>query len=132
MESLTSLRARGAATVSLNFSTFSGLPARLGGRTLARLGGLAFQTSTLEVFNNKFLPEWTPRYLAVRHWLDLPDVLWAIVVAEGADRALYNALARSWRRLRTRYRAAFALPATSPVTSPAMSPATSRVSGERA
>ncbi len=99
METLTTLRKRGASAVSLNFSTFSGLPGWLGGKALARLGSLAFQTSSLEVFNNKFLPEWTPRYLALRSWLDLPDVVYAILVAEGADRVLYNALARGWRRL---------------------------------
>ena len=113
METLASLRARGATAVSLNFSTFSGLPAKLGGRTLARLGALAFQTSSLEVFNNKFLPEWTPRYLALRSWLDLPDVAWAILVAEGADRALYNALALGWRRLLARARARRLIPSTS-------------------
>src|SRR5512146_884469 len=38
METLTALRARGASAVSLNFSTFSGLPAWRGGKALARLG----------------------------------------------------------------------------------------------
>jgi lysyl-tRNA synthetase class 2 len=123
METLTTLRVCGASDVSLNFSTFSGLPARAGGKTLARLGSLAFQTSTLEVFNNKFLPEWTPRYLALRSWLDLPDVLYAILVAEGAERALYNALARSWRLLLARAWRLTPLPARQPETIP---------SGERA
>jgi lysylphosphatidylglycerol synthetase-like protein (DUF2156 family) len=104
METLAALRTRGASAVSLNFSTFSGLPARLGGKALARLGSLAFQTRSLEVFNNKFLPEWTPRYLAMRSWFDLPDVIYAILVSEGADRVLYNALARRWRGLQTRAR----------------------------
>lgn len=115
MGTLTALRESGASAASLNFSTFSGLSARWGGRALARLGSLAFQTSSLEVFNNKFLPEWTPRYLAVRSWLDLPDVLYAILVAEGADRALYNALARGWRRLLAR---APHLPAPAPQSAP--------------
>ncbi len=111
MEILAALRARGASAVSLNFSTFSGLPARRGGEALARLGSLAFQTSSLEIFNNKFLPDWTPRYLALRSWFDLPDVAYAILVAEGADRVLYNAITRGWRRLmaRTRNRAAHML-----------------------
>jgi lysylphosphatidylglycerol synthetase-like protein (DUF2156 family) len=94
METLAALRARGASAVSLNFSTFSDTPAWLGGAALARLGSMAIQTSSLETFNNEFLPIWTPRYLAVRCWLDLPDVIYAILVIEGADRALYNALAR--------------------------------------
>ena len=98
METLSDLRARGVNAVSLNFSAFSGLARRFRSRTLERLCSAAFQTSTLEVFNNKFLPEWTPRYLAMRGWRDLPDVLYAILVAEGAERALYNALARGRRR----------------------------------
>lgn len=94
METLTALRNRDANEVSLNFSTFSGAPKWLGGAALARLGGIAFQTSSLETFNNKFLPEWTPRYLAFRSWFDLPDVIYAILVVEGANRALYNLLTR--------------------------------------
>ncbi len=100
METLAALRARGATEVSLNFSTFSGAPAWLGGSALGRLGSMAFQTSSLETFNNKFLPVWTPRYLAVRSWFDLPDVIYAILVVEGADRVLYNAIARRLARLR--------------------------------
>lgn len=94
METLTALRERGIDEVSLNFSTFSGVPARLGGVALARLGGFAFQTDSLETFNNKFLPTWTPRYLAVPRWLDLPDALYAILIIEEADRVIYNAIAR--------------------------------------
>lgn len=94
METLSALRTRGASEVSLNFSTFADAPAWLGGAALARLSSMAIQTSSLETFNNKFLPEWTPRYLAVRSWFDLPDVIYAILVIEGADRALYNAIAR--------------------------------------
>ncbi len=100
METLAALRARGATEVSLNFSTFSGAPAWLGGSALGRLGSVAFQTSSLETFNNKFLPVWTPRYLAVRSWFDLPDVIYAILVIEGADRVLYNAIARRLARMR--------------------------------
>ncbi|HEX8731601.1 MAG TPA: phosphatidylglycerol lysyltransferase domain-containing protein [Ktedonobacterales bacterium] len=103
METLEALRARGASEVSLNFSTFSGAPRRAGGRLLARVGGLAFQTRSLETFNNKFLPQWAPRYLALRSWLDLPDVVYAILVVEGADRALSNATAHGLARLRARW-----------------------------
>ncbi|HZC05094.1 MAG TPA: phosphatidylglycerol lysyltransferase domain-containing protein [Ktedonobacterales bacterium] len=102
METLSALRTRGASEISLNFSTFAGAPAWLGGETLARLGSMAIQTSSLEAFNNKFLPTWTPRYLAVRSWLDLPDVIYAILVVEGADRALYNAIARRLAHIRRR------------------------------
>lgn len=99
-ETLAALRERGSLEVSLNFSTFSGASRRAGGKALARLGSLAFQTDSLETFNNKFLPAWTPRYLALRSWLDVPDVIYAILVVEGADRALYNALSRGLRRAR--------------------------------
>lgn len=94
METLSALRAHGSSEVSLNFSTFSGAPSWLGGSALARLASAAIQTDTLEMFNNKFLPVWTPRYLAIRSVFDLPDVIYAILVIEGADRALHNALAR--------------------------------------
>jgi lysylphosphatidylglycerol synthetase-like protein (DUF2156 family) len=102
LETLSTLRARSATAVSLNFAIFSGMAERHGSKTLARLFTAAFQSSTLEVFNNKFLPGWTTRYLALRSWLDVPDVLYAILVAEGADRVLYNTLSRAWRRLATR------------------------------
>jgi len=121
METLTALRARGASAISLNFSTFSGAPRWLGGAALARLGGMAIQTSSLEAFNNKFLPHWTPRYLAVRSWLDLPDVIYAVLVIEGADRALYNAIARGWAQARR-----------SLMTSPASTQPERRLSGEGA
>lgn len=102
METLTALRARGASEISLNFSTFAGAPSWLGGSALARLGGMAIQTSSLEAFNNKFLPVWTPRFLAVRSWFDLPDVIYAILVVEGADRVVYNAIARRAAHIRRR------------------------------
>lgn len=112
METLSALRAHGSSEVSLNFSTFSDAPAWLGGAALARLASAAIQTSTLEQFNNKFLPVWTPRYLAVRSWFDLPDVIYAILVIEGADRALYNAIARWISRVRREF--ALAAPGRQP------------------
>lgn len=126
METLAALRARGSAEVSLNFSIFSGAPAWLAGSALARLGGLAIQTSTLETFNNKFQPRWSPRYLAVRRWLDLPDVLYAILVIEGADRVFYNALARRLSKARR------ALPATRVAPTPSAQPHAASLSGETA
>lgn len=116
METLATLRARGAGEVSLNFSTFSGAPDWLRGSALARLGGLAIQTATLETFNNKFQPRWSPRYLVVRRWLDLPDALYAILVIEGADRVLYGALARLLGRARHALPAAHPAPARSAST----------------
>jgi phosphatidylglycerol lysyltransferase len=103
LETLAALRARSATAVSLNFAIFSGMAKRHSSKTLERLFTAAFQSSTLEVFNNKFLPGWTTRYLALRSWLDIPDVLYAILVAEGADRVLYNALSQAWRRLAMRH-----------------------------
>ena len=127
METLAALRARGASEVSLNFSIFSGAPAWLAGSALARLGGMAIQTNTLETFNNKFQPRWSPRYLAVRRWLDVPDVLYAILVIEGADRVLYSALARWLGRARR------PLPAANPAPSaPSTQPHAAGLSGEGA
>jgi lysylphosphatidylglycerol synthetase-like protein (DUF2156 family) len=102
LETLATLRARSAAAVSLNFAIFAGIAMRTGSKSVERLFAAAFQSSTLEVFNNKFLPGWTTRYLALRSWLDTPDVLYAILVTEGADRVLYNTLSRAWRRLEAR------------------------------
>ncbi len=99
IEALVQLRTHGASTVSLNFSTFSDLAATHAGKTLLGLLGKAVQLHSLETFNNKFLPQWSPRYLAFPSWLSLPDVLYAIVVVEGVDRMLANACARSIRHV---------------------------------
>ncbi|HEX8727932.1 MAG TPA: phosphatidylglycerol lysyltransferase domain-containing protein [Ktedonobacterales bacterium] len=126
METLAALRSHGAGEVSLNFSIFSGAPAWLAGSPLARLGDLTVQTSTLETFNNKFQPRWSPRYLAVRRWLDLPDVLYAILVIEGADRVLYNALARRLGKARR------AMPSGRMTPVPSAQPHAASLSGESA
>lgn len=98
METLARLRARGAATVSLNFSTFSRVAQVPGGAALLNLLGAAVQLRSLETFNNKFRPAWAPRYLAYPSLASLPDVVYAILAVEGVNRMAVNALARAMRR----------------------------------
>ncbi len=99
IETLSQLRDLGASTVSLNFSTFSGLASTRAGRAVLGALGRAVQLRSLETFNNKFLPRWSPRYLAFPSWLLLPDVLYAILVVEGVDRMLANACMRLLRQI---------------------------------
>ncbi|MEO7000270.1 MAG: phosphatidylglycerol lysyltransferase domain-containing protein [Ktedonobacterales bacterium] len=99
IETLGALKARGAATVSLNFSSFSGLASSRGGRLLRKVCGAAFQLDSLEAFNNKFRPTWAPRYLMLPSWYNAPDVFYAVLIIEGIDRVLLNALMRGVRRL---------------------------------
>jgi len=99
IETLCALKAQGATTMSLNFSTFSGLASSRGGRLLRKLCGAAFQLDSLEAFNNKFRPTWAPRYLMLPSWYSAADVLYAVLVIEGMDRMLLNALVRGARRL---------------------------------
>jgi len=110
MDVLEQLRERGAATVSLNFSTFSALTSSWIGARLLRLFGTTFQLGSLEAFNAKFRPQWVPRYLAFPSWGTLPDVAYAILTLEGVDRMVLNACARSLRDVRE----AFAMPAAHP------------------
>nr|MBF6590115.1 DUF2156 domain-containing protein [Ktedonobacterales bacterium] len=93
IETLCQLQARGAAAMSLNFSTASWLQSLPGGRRLLGLLGSAFQLHSLEAFNNKFKPLWVPRYLAFPSWYALPDVIYATLVVEGVDRMVVNACA---------------------------------------
>ena len=74
----------------------------------------AFQLDSLEAFNNKFKPDWVPRYMLFPSWMALPDVIYATLVIEGVDRMVVNACARA---LRHRGAALFAPPAvaTEPV-----------------
>lgn len=99
IEVLSALQAQGATTVSLNFSTFSSLAATRGGTALLKFAGKAVQLGSLEAFNAKFRPSWSPRYLAFPSWLVLPDVLFAILVVEGVDRMIANALTRGLRHV---------------------------------
>lgn len=98
IEVLSSLQQQAATTVSLNFSTFSSLASTRTAGALLRLAGKAVQLGSLEAFNAKFRPSWSPRYVACPSWLSLPDVVYAILVVEGVDRMAANALARGLRR----------------------------------
>ena len=97
IEVLSALKQQGSTTVSLNFSTFSSLASTRRGHALLKLVGKAVQLGSLEAFNAKFRPSWAPRYLACPSWLSLPDVIFAILVVEGVDRMIVNALTRGLR-----------------------------------
>ncbi|HEX6799142.1 MAG TPA: DUF2156 domain-containing protein [Ktedonobacterales bacterium] len=98
LDVLERLRDRGAAAVSLNFSTFSSLPALPGGAVLLRTLNHAFQLSSLEAFNSKFKPRWEPRYLAFPSLAALPDVIYAVLALEGIGKMVLNAGRRAVRR----------------------------------
>ncbi len=95
-------RAGGIERVSLNFAAFALLldpPApldplsRAERRILVRLGG-RFQLEQLLSFNQKFQPEWTPRYAAYPSLATLPRIALAAMLAEA-----YVTLPRPpWRR----------------------------------
>lgn len=83
-------RAHGFACVSLNFAAFALLldpPApldplsRVERRVLARLAH-RFQLERLLAFNQKFAPEWTPRYAAYPNVPTLPRIALAAMLAE--------------------------------------------------
>ena len=98
LEVLEHLRARGAATVSLNFSAFSSLSSLPGGGVLLRALSRPFQLHSLEAFNNKFKPRWEPRYLVFPSWAALPDVIYGVLALEGVGRMVVNASRRAVRR----------------------------------
>ena len=98
LDVLERLRDRGAATVSLNFSTFSSLPELPGGGVLLRLLSRPFQLSSLEAFNSKFKPRWEPRYLVFPSWVVLPDVIYAVLSLEGVASMVVNSGRRAVRR----------------------------------
>ncbi|HKV84227.1 MAG TPA: phosphatidylglycerol lysyltransferase domain-containing protein, partial [Ktedonobacterales bacterium] len=98
MEALTQLKQRGAAQVSLNFSTMSSLASSKSGNAALKLVGRVFQLGTLEAFNAKFRPDWVPRYTAFPSLFSFPDVAYAILKVEGVDKMVVNAAKRSVRR----------------------------------
>ena len=97
MEILTQLKQRGAAQVSLNFSTFSGLSSTKSGNAIMQRVGRVFQLGTLEAFNAKFRPDWAPRYTAFPSLYSFPDVAYAILKVEGVDKMVVNAAKRGMR-----------------------------------
>jgi lysylphosphatidylglycerol synthetase-like protein (DUF2156 family) len=97
LEVLGELARQGVARVSLNFSTLSSLTSVRGLKRVMAIFNTVIQLGSLEAFNSKFKPVWEPRYLALPSWYYLPDVAYAILVLEGVDRMLANALVRRFR-----------------------------------
>jgi lysyl-tRNA synthetase class 2 len=98
----------GIRRLSLNFSFLRAVLAAgaeprvpLGLRTarwlLRRLSG-PFQIETLYRFNKKFAPTWQPRYLAVEAPEELPQVVIAVLRAEGLLPAVPWRLTQPWPR----------------------------------
>lgn len=110
---------RGACEVSLNFAGFAHLMAaeaaeleahRRLARFLLRLIGDRFQMERLVRFNDKFQPEWRPRFLVYDSRLRLPRVGLRVLQAEAYLRGPKTAaLERRWQ------------PAGSPQTVPRVS-----------
>ena len=98
LEVLSELKERGVARVSLNFSTLSSFTSVRGLSRVMAIAGKAIQLGSLEAFNAKFKPYWVPRYLVLPSWYNLPDVAYAILVLEGVDRMLVNALVRRFHK----------------------------------
>ena len=98
-------RAHGIERVSLNFAAFALLldpPApldplsRAERRVLAQLAG-RFQLERLLSFNQKFAPQWTPRYAAYPSVATLPRIAFAAMLAE----AYVTLPSAPWRGRRT-------------------------------
>ncbi len=87
--SLEWFRDAGIARVSLNFAAFGGVlrdPRSRGARLFAavlRRGDRYFQLERLMSFNEKFFPEWQPRYLVYGDVTRLPSVVLGCLWAEG-------------------------------------------------
>jgi lysyl-tRNA synthetase class 2 len=84
------MRANGVEELSLNFCAFAdalraergdALPLRLARRPMQALDGM-FQLERLLSFNQKFFPEWRPRYLLFERVTDVPRVGIACLLAE--------------------------------------------------
>ena len=83
-------RAEGVQELSLNFAAarrymhepVAGLWPRAA-RVLARLATHVTQIDTLRAYNEKFSPQWEPRYAVVDHWLEVPHLLMAVIWLEG-------------------------------------------------
>jgi lysyl-tRNA synthetase, class II len=103
-------RERGVAEVSLNYAGLAhlvrnGPPGGVIRRNTTRLAiallGRRFQMERLVRFNQKFAPEWRPRYLVYESRRGLPRSVFRVLQAEGyfsqpSDRR--SAEARQWRR----------------------------------
>ena len=89
VKAIESLRERGIAEVSLNFSAFArlirepeGIVERVAGRLIV-LGDTWFQIERLYRFNAKFFPNWEPRYFMYERRLGLPRAGIAALWLEG-------------------------------------------------
>ncbi len=109
-------RERGVPEVSLNYAGLGHLVRgeAHGGRLARRitqtaLGALGsrFQMSRLVRFDNKFQPEWRPRFLIFDSWTELPQLVLRVLQAEGY--LPQRSAARRW--LRPRLRVGRAVPA---------------------
>lgn len=85
-------RERGVGEVSLNYAGLAHLvrrpppggPAkRLATRLALRLLSRRFQMQRLVAFNEKFSPQWRPRYLVFESRRQLPGAVWRVLQAEG-------------------------------------------------
>ena len=111
VEAARRLPAYGVGRLSLNFAFLRGLLAASGGPPMSRVAGWGlrrlsrpFQVESLYRFNQKFDPDWRPRYLAAQAPEALPRVALACLQAEG----LLAPLARAgrWSAAARRTRAA--------------------------
>lgn len=79
----------GVEEISLNFVAFGRMlsaPETVLHRILRRVLRVAdrwFQITSLQQFNAKFFPRWTPRYMMVESWLSTPRAALAIMELEG-------------------------------------------------
>jgi lysyl-tRNA synthetase class 2 len=85
-------RQRGVSQVSLNYAGLGQLvrtgheqrrARRLGARVVMKLLGSRFQMQRLVTFNDKFSPDWRPRYLVFQSRLALPRTVLRVLQAEG-------------------------------------------------
>jgi lysyl-tRNA synthetase class 2 len=82
---LAAARERGVVEVSLNYAGLGHLARRRGRATrlLLRVLGRRFQLDRLVRFNEKFSPEWRPRYLVCESAVALPRAIVRVLQAEG-------------------------------------------------
>lgn len=85
-------RQRGVSQVSLNYAGLGhlvrtgheqGRARRLAARVVVKLLGRRFQMQRLVTFNDKFSPDWRPRYLVFQSRLALPRTVLRVLQAEG-------------------------------------------------
>jgi lysyl-tRNA synthetase, class II len=100
-------RGRGVAEVSLNYAGLGhlvrgeprgSLAARLLTRCVLAVLGRRFQMDRLVRFNEKFSPDWRPRYLIYESRLGLPQAVFRVLQAEGyVPQRKRRGLSTGWR-----------------------------------